>query len=292
MQHEQIQKSRRPVAGTRLVTSLHGHTMRVFEHDHVGDCIAAHGLYEKEDVGFLCALLRQIDRPVVLDVGANVGNHTLAFATVAEEVHAFEPLPPVHALLAENVAANGLDHVFAHQVALSDEGGTGTIYVGSSDNCGTSSFDERSQDLTPLEVRKAVGDSMVAELDLKRVDLVKIDVEAHEFFVVRGLKQTIDRFRPFVTMEWDDPATIERFSGSGELAWLQSLYEIVVLGKNRDRLLWRGKFLGRLRRQWSRMTSQRRIVLYGFQPEMRYKNLLFIPKDKRELVDRAVLAGA
>src|SRR5690606_17266399 len=78
---------------TTLVTTALGHRITVFRNDHVGDKIARHGLYEKENLLLLLKLLEQLPQAVVLDVGANIGNHTLAFATRATEVHAFEPIP-------------------------------------------------------------------------------------------------------------------------------------------------------------------------------------------------------
>src|SRR5690242_904630 len=101
----------------RVTTSL-GHSMTVFRNDHVGDKIARNGLYEKENLLLLLNLLAQLPEPVVLDIGANIGNHTLAFATRARAVHAFEPIPYLFDVLSGNVARNQLAHVQAHNLAL------------------------------------------------------------------------------------------------------------------------------------------------------------------------------
>src|SRR5690606_36340507 len=85
--------TQRNMENTQTVRSTFGHSITVFKNDHVGDKIARNGLYEKETLTLLLALLSRIDRPVVLDIGANIANHTLAFATCAQAVHAFEPIP-------------------------------------------------------------------------------------------------------------------------------------------------------------------------------------------------------
>jgi hypothetical protein len=110
------------------------------------------------------------------------------------------------------------------------------------------------------------------------VDFVKIDVEAHEVYVLRGLMQTLQRDLPFITMEWNDPLTIERLSGSPELQFLQQHYRIHVLGSNYDRAWWTGKPLAFLRRKLTRLLRPRTAVLYDFDPGRLYKNLLLVPK--------------
>ena len=68
---------------TVTVTSSLGHHVTVYRNDHVGNKIVKHGLYEKENLELLLKLLATLSQPVVLDIGANIGNHTLAFATQA-----------------------------------------------------------------------------------------------------------------------------------------------------------------------------------------------------------------
>src|SRR5687768_6707932 len=103
---------------THTLTTLLGHKITVFRNDHVGDKISHTGMYEKENVQFLLGLLQRISEPVVLDIGANIGNHTLAFATCAKHVFAFEPIPAIYKLLSMNVAQNNLANVTTCNFAL------------------------------------------------------------------------------------------------------------------------------------------------------------------------------
>lgn len=274
------------MTSTRSLTTLLGHEMTVFTPDHVGDKIASQGLYEKENLQLLLALLKRLPEAVVLDIGANIGNHTLAFATAAAEVHAFEPMPHIHRVLADNVARNPLPaKVVAHHCALSDTEGSDTLYIRLDGNYGASSFDKRSDAVEAVTVVKHVGDSYLREQGIGRVDFVKIDVEAHEVFVLRGLKDTLARDLPVLTMEWNDPLTIERLSGSPELAFLEQHYTIHVLGSSYDRGYWEGRPFALLRRKWTKLTQPRRAVLYPFKSERLYKNLLLIPKGRETLLE-------
>lgn len=275
---------------TSTVTSSLGHRITVFRNDHVGDKIARHGLYEKENLELLLKLLALLPQPVVLDIGANIGNHTLAFATQAQVVHAFEPIPYLFEVLGNNVAQNGLKHVQVHNVAMSDHKGSATINMVNAGNYGASSFDKRTEGTTPVNVSLTTGDAFVASQQLAHVDFVKIDVEAHEVYVLRGLMQTLRRDLPFITMEWNDPLTVERLSGSPELLFLQQHYQIHVLGSNYDRAWWAGKPLAFLRRKLTRLLRPRTAVLYPFDPNRLYKNLLLVPKGKEGLLDQLQMA--
>jgi FkbM family methyltransferase len=274
---------------TATITTALGHSMTVFRHDHVGDKIARHGLYEKENLHLLLKLLAQLPQPVVLDIGANIGNHTLAFATRAHVVHAFEPIPYLFDVLSGNIARNKLTHVFAHNVALSDHEGRATINMVNAGNFGASSFDKRTEGTTPVAVTLTTGDAFIAQHNVGRVDFVKIDVEAHEVFVLRGLMQTLRRDQPFITMEWNDPLTIDRLRDSPELKFLQEHYLIHVLGSNYDRAWWAGKPFSFLRRKLTRLLQPRTAVLYDFDASRLYKNLLLVPKDRQHLL-RALTA--
>ncbi len=271
---------------TRTLTTTLGHQVTVFDNDHVGNKIARDGLYEKENVQFLLELLKLVRDPVVLDIGANIGNHTLAFATCAKHVYAFEPIPAIYKLLSGNVAANKLANVTTCNFALSDNAEPATIYMVSHGNFGASSFDKRSEEVEAVTVQKMRGDDFVAANALTKIDLLKIDVEAHEVFVLRGLMLTLRSHLPFVTMEWNDPLTIERLSGSAELQFLSDNYHIYVLGSNYDRGYWLGRSFAFVRRKLTRMLKTRKAVLYPFNPELLYKNLLLVPKGREALLEK------
>ncbi len=268
----------------QLTTSL-GHQITAFTNDHVGDKIALNGLYEKENLGLLLELLKKITTPVVMDIGANIGNHTLAFSTAANKVLAFEPLPSVYALLDSNVKENKLANVQTFPFALSDQEEEATIYMVKEGNVGASSFDKRDDNVEAVTVSKKIGDQVFSQTGIKKLDLVKIDVEAHEVYVLRGLKQTLQQHKPIITMEWNDPLTIERLNGSDELQFLFKEYNIYVLGSNYDRGYWQNHSFAFIKRKLTRLFKARKAALYPFNPARLYKNLLLIPHSKHAIVD-------
>jgi FkbM family methyltransferase len=274
------------MSNTRTLSTSLGHKITVFTDDHVGDKIASQGLHEPENLGLLIDIVGKIPNALVLDIGANIGNHTLALATRAAAVHAFEPIPAVHALLQQNIAQNRLANVHAHCLALSDTNATDTIYVVQSGDVGASSFDLRSSGGEPIQVSKRRGDDFLQEQKLGKVALVKLDVEAHEVFVLRGLREMLLLDRPWITMEWNDPLTIERLRNSTELGFLTEHYTIWVLGSNFDRNYWRDRPFGFLRRKWRRLFRKRQVLLYPFDASRLYKNLLLVPRGQEDLLEQ------
>ena len=265
---------------TFTTTSLFGHRITAFNNDHIGKKIRRTGLYEKENIEFCLALLQQLDNPVVMDVGANIGNHALAFSTVAARVHAFEPLPPVFAILEQNIRQNDLSNILAHPLALSDENGESIIHMVSDRNIGASSFAKPPHLASQaLSVTKRRGDDIVNELGLERIDLLKIDVESHEAFVLNGLEQSITRFRPLIIMEWNDPATVNGLRSSAIMRWFELHYHTYVICKSNERIYWEGARFPALRRALARLFGSPKVGLRPFDPERIHKNILMVPQD-------------
>lgn len=265
---------------TFTATTLLGHRITAFNNDHIGKKIRRTGLYEKENIELCLDLLRQLEEPVVMDVGANIGNHALAFSTVAARVHAFEPLPPIFDILEQNIRQNDLANIVAHPLALSDENGEGIIHMVSERNIGASSFAKPSHlSSQALNVTKRRGDDIVDELGLERIDLLKIDVESHEAFVLKGLEQSIKRFRPLIIMEWNDPATVSHLRNSAIMGWFEQHYHTYVICKSNERIYWEGARCPALRRTLARLFGAPRLGLRPFDPARIHKNILMVPQD-------------
>lgn len=143
-----------------------------------------------------------------LDVGANVGLHTLRMAWAAGpsgRVVACEPHPDVRVRLCANLSLNGLENVAALPVALSREDGEATLHVPSPEdpNRGTSSLLPREDGVLSgaLRIRTARPASVPEIAALERLDFVKIDTEGHEAIVVRELLPILERFHPTLVFE-------------------------------------------------------------------------------------------
>jgi FkbM family methyltransferase len=131
---------------------------------------------------------------IVLDCGACFGDTALIFsekAGSAGRVISFEPCPPAINIFNANMRAN---HSAAHRITLVKKGLLDTectVYmngISSGSHCTTSATDTKI-DCTCI-------DQEVAELSLKRVDFIKMDIEGSELAALRGAVKTLRAFRP------------------------------------------------------------------------------------------------
>lgn len=159
-------------------------------------------------------LLGQLIEPgqTVLDVGANMGSHTLAFCNFVGptgRVHAFEPQRIMFQAMVATVAMNSWTNTHCHQKLVGAERGSlrlpGVSYETPS-NFGMMTLApdrERARTLTYLEDDDGEEVEMITldSLDLPACHLIKIDVEGMEIDVLRGAVQTITAHRPLIYME-------------------------------------------------------------------------------------------
>ncbi len=168
---------------------------------------------------------------VFFDIGANWGWYTVVEASrpgFSGTVHAFEPNPPSFADLVGIVSQAGLDaHVQCHNIALGDHDGDATMRIPDGVHSGLATLDEHGD----VRVKLARLDS----LDLPTPDVMKLDVENHEYDVLIGARQTIAKGRPFLVFEsWADPQTPEMSAAPLRLLeeWNYRLYFLAWLAEN------------------------------------------------------------
>lgn len=159
--------------------------------------------YELKESRFLRRYLQP--GMVFFDVGSNVGYYTLLAAPIVGQhgqVHAFEPVSEQHADLRANVERNQLQNVIPNRLIVSDRAGTMEINLGAEDNAGTASVEMVYRENRSTErVDCTTLDSYLHERGVKQVDVLKIDVEGHEPFVLRGMTETLRKLRPLLLVE-------------------------------------------------------------------------------------------
>jgi FkbM family methyltransferase len=144
-------------------------------------------------------------RSVYVDVGANSG----AYAAVVERIVGsrsmvlVEPLPALAEVLRARFPAS-----YVVAAALSNRRGSATIRVPSIDGrlystrATLNDHDEPGQSgVEELDVEVRTLDDLVADLRLRRIDVLKVDVEGHELELLAGGRRTIRRLRPVVLIE-------------------------------------------------------------------------------------------
>lgn len=184
--------------------------------------------YEGPEKTLFADILRAGGRGIMLDIGANVGVHSLSFARIMRHVVAFEPNPEVFARLQQNIALNKDVTVTAHCVGLGDVTGVLRFYQPAYENKGTGTFDATSAPLryTAIDLPVARTDDFLARHGITDIDAVKIDVQGFEPNVLAGMVETLTASRPVIWMEVSEPTIAELEHRGGLRALLPDGYRM------------------------------------------------------------------
>lgn len=191
---------------TQWAKNRYGQRILIDPTDFIGQKVLRNTIYDLETLHLLEDLFGRLKPEVILDIGANISNHTLMFSRFAHKVLSFEPGARAFSMLSQNLQANGLNHVQPFQIGLSDSDTVQTLYVETSGNLGGSSLVRTNMDTQNHEediITLKIGDAVLHEQPPGAIDFIKIDVEGHEHAVIRGLRHTISRHRPVILMEWE-----------------------------------------------------------------------------------------
>jgi FkbM family methyltransferase len=136
----------------------------------------------------------------VIDIGANRGVYAYSLARLGANVELFEPNPACAQILASWAAKRPSVHL--HPFALSDHEGTAELLIpvdaaGVEHDASASIEKSGNGDFREQVVPLATLDSF----QFGKVALIKIDVEGHEFSVLKGAQKTIASAKPALLIE-------------------------------------------------------------------------------------------
>lgn len=160
----------------------------------------------------------------ILDIGANVGNHSIYFDKYLnpEVIFAIEPDIRSYKILLQNAALNhchriNFDHI---GIAFSNTEGNLSISHSEENNLGATRFTENIMG----NILSVPGDRFFAN---QKIDFIKIDVEGMEFEVLEGLNKTIHNNKPSMFIEVQN-SNIKKFENYVN----ENQYQIVKTYRN------------------------------------------------------------
>ncbi len=164
-----------------------------------------HGVHEPIASELVKGLLQ--DGMFVVDIGSNIGYYVLLEARLVGKrgrVVAIEPVPRNTNLLKKNIALNALKNVRVIEGAIGEQNGPGIIYLSERSNW-HSMFPSHQTQLGTMEVEVYRLDSLVERLMLPRIDLIRMDLEGYEVFIIKGMIHTLEKYRPRLVIELHPP---------------------------------------------------------------------------------------
>jgi FkbM family methyltransferase len=186
--------------------------------DPIGACVHYYGEWAQQEMNLFDTFLTE--KSNVLDVGANIGTHSLYFSSRCNKgnVVAIEPQVYIYEILCMNMIVNGCYNVLPVNAA-----------------CGTKRDQMRMVNINPFEGEKVnygmfkvngetdIGiKTDIIPLDeyiyLDKFDLIKMDVEGYESHVLNGSKKLLKQHKPKMYLEFNNK--------EGDDALLEQIYSL------------------------------------------------------------------
>ena len=173
----------------------------VFAFDFIGHQINLKGFYERQELvtAFQYLSEQNLIHGYAVDIGANIGNHSLFFCKFYPKVFSFEPNPRTYKVLSLN--AELVESIVCFNFGLSDRVRSAYLNINAGNVGGSHlSADESCRSNTQQEIQLETLDG-IAESFQGKLGLVKIDVEGHELAVLKGGTALLKRDKPVVLFE-------------------------------------------------------------------------------------------
>lgn len=183
----------------QMTDYLMGRSITFDRTSDIGACLYFEGEFEKKEIEFCRRFIKEDS--IVIDVGANIGIHSLCFSEMARKgvVFSFEPSPETYELLIKNIS--GSSNIIPVNIGVSDSKGVAEFFV-ASDNAFSGLKDTKRK-----EIKKSIKvvcfslDDFFKGMGLGGVDFVKIDVEGLEQSVIEGMHWMMEKYHPVIFCE-------------------------------------------------------------------------------------------
>lgn len=210
-----------------LIENKIGRRMWVWDSDSFYTQRLQAGPYQKQNLIHLRELCPNPRK--IIDIGMNIGMNTWEYATFAQEVHGFEPVPATYQVALDNIALNQnhqdpakgwwkdsngqwaslavTGNIQTYNVALGPTKGSVEMHIKKNDghnrvaNDGYTKLNGQPVKVNTGYQRVQVPQETLDSYGFTDVDIIKIDVEGYELQVLEGAHQTIAQNRPIVQIE-------------------------------------------------------------------------------------------
>jgi FkbM family methyltransferase len=127
----------------------------------------------------------------IVQAGGNCGYYVKLFAERFETVYTFEPESLNFLCLTLNT--HDLNNVIKFQACVGNEKKLISTQCDNSQGCGSTHISAEAGKVPTM---------LIDDLGLESCDLIQLDTEGFEYFGLLGAKQTIEKFRPVIVIEW------------------------------------------------------------------------------------------
>lgn len=170
--------------------------------DHIQKSLFWYGNYEK-NISLLWQRFVKTDS-IVLDIGANIGYFSLLAAglSIKGQVYSFEPVAFIREQLLKNISLNQLLNIQVFPFCVSNENVLTTIFIADRTNIGMSGL-RMPENFSGVSenIHSIIIDEWIEVAAIKKVNLIKIDIEGAEIKALEGMRIVLEKHRPVVFIE-------------------------------------------------------------------------------------------
>jgi FkbM family methyltransferase len=195
----------------------------------VGDLgLVVNGDYEPLTLGIARKIIKKGD--TVLDIGAHIGWHTVAFSKMVGkgEVIAFEPDIEIFPYLLANINQNCCDNVWPVPYAVSDSSGEDKLFI-SRKGVASSMLSKRGKNPTGIAIAAVKLDEFLPSE--KKISFAKIDVEGWEPHILKGMERIIKENNIAIVIEFTGAYLKKLGVDMGEYKKLLSQFELTAINE-------------------------------------------------------------
>lgn len=127
---------------------------------------------------------------LVIQAGGNCGMYPVLFSQIFDQVYTFEPDPLNFYTLVQNCQCENIVKI---QAALGDDHRMIGLAKGPEDNVGMHKIAEKG----------TIPQLCIDDFAWPACDLIQLDIETYEIYALRGAKNTIEKFKPVISVEND-----------------------------------------------------------------------------------------
>lgn len=180
----------------------------IFAFDHIGLEINNFGIYEEDllnaIMSFLKDKLNHKKLSTFIDVGANIGNHSLYFSKISKKVFSFEPNPNTYELLKFNT--RNITNINIFNIGISNKNekkflNESNFNIGDSSIVSSIEMQNVKEDGTIFHEINSFKLDDIKDFANEEISMIKIDVEGHELEVMVGAKELIKKNNPLLIFE-------------------------------------------------------------------------------------------
>jgi len=169
----------------------------IIANERISLSIVVEGFFEAEELDFFIKWINYQGfelQGTAIDIGANIGNHSVFFARYFEQVLSFEPNPVSYYFLKYNSSLE--ENIETYNVGISDSNKNSFLKIPDNDIGGCGAYISNHGG-TPIQLVK-LDDFLETKYP---ITLIKIDIEGYELNALRGMNKVLEFHKPMILFE-------------------------------------------------------------------------------------------